>query len=170
MQMLDNPEFLPKDSAFNFWNPILRLWVYPSFEPYKVWIFYEANYRTIKLTDIFIRQVVWDRESDYERLLNPLEGLKRGFNTQPKIESKSLKVKAKVFEELFTSLQKIDFPAFANYNNSFGIDGVRCGIEAIESTHKTSIAWWSSYPDEWKDIIEWFENTKNFLKRTFAEH
>ncbi len=170
MQILDNPELLPKDSAFNFWNPILRLWVYPSFETYKVWVFYEANYQTIKLTDISIREITWDRLADLERLMNPLEGLKKGFDTKPQIESKSVKIEAESFKDIFNSLQNIDFPAFANYKRNIGVDGVYYGIETIDFTHNTTVSWWSVYPKEWEKLIEWFEKVTNFLEETFAEH
>lgn len=146
--LLQNSGLLPKDAILKFYNPILRLWIYPSFSPYKVWIFYEPDFRTIQPENLIVRQIIWERDADGQRLNNPLEGLEKGFHTEPKLEIESTEIKKEIFTKIFSELQQIHFPAFANYRKSVGIDGIRYGIETFDFTHKTNISWWSIYPEE----------------------
>ncbi len=169
MKMLENPYLLPKEAILKFYNPVLRLWVYPSFEPYKVWIFSEPNFKTIRLENLKIICAVWDRNEDFLRLDDPLEGLKKGFHTEPKIEVRSIEITKEVFERIFSELKVIRFPAFANYRKSVGIDGVRYGIETFDFTHRTNISWWSVYPEEWQNLVEWFEKTTAYLENEFSK-
>ncbi len=169
LQMLENPHLLPKDTILKFYQPILRLWIYPSFEPYKIWIFYEPDFRTIQPENLIVSQVVWDRNDDGQRLNNPLKGLKEGFHTEPTFEIKSIEITKETFNRIFNELQQIQFPAFANYRKSVGIDGVSYGIETFDFTHRTSISWWSAYPKEWQNLIDWFEKTTEFLESQFTK-
>ncbi len=168
-QMLENPSFLSKDTILKFCQPILRLWIYPSFEPHKMWIFYEPDFRTIQPKTLIVRQVVWDRNDDGQRLNDPLKGLKEGFHTEPTFEIKSIEITKENFNKMFDELQNIQFPAFANYKKSIGIDGVRCGIETYDFTHHTNIYWWSVYPKEWQNLVNWFNEAKHFLEIEFSE-
>jgi hypothetical protein len=168
MQMLEKPRLLPKDAILKFYEPILRLWIYPSFSPYKVWIFYEPNFRTIALSNLIIREITWDRGKDYERLTNPLTGLKKGFDTEPRFEFKSFEIEKETFDRFFSELKQIEFSAFANYK-MIGIDGVTSGIETIGFICNTRISWWSNYPKEWKNLVGWFENTTDFLQGEFSK-
>jgi hypothetical protein len=169
VQMLDNFDLLPKESILKFYRPTLRLWIYPSFDFYKVWNFCEPNFKTTQPKNLKIVRASWNQNEDYQRLSDPIEGLKKGFETTPKIEVESIDFERESFEQLLSDLQKISFSAFANYKNSIGIDGVRHGIETFDFTHKTSISWWSIYPKEWQDLVEWFEKTINYLETEFAK-
>ena len=71
---------LAKEAILKFYKPILRLWIYPSFESYIVWIFNEPDFRMIQPKNLIIRQIIWDRNADAQRLNNPLEGLKKGLS------------------------------------------------------------------------------------------
>jgi hypothetical protein len=79
-KLLNNPFLLPKEAILKFYKPILRLWIYPSFESYIVWIFNEPDFRMIQPKNLIIRQIIWDRNADAQRLNNPLEGLKKGLS------------------------------------------------------------------------------------------
>lgn len=164
VKLLNNPYLLPKDAILKFYQPILRLWIYPSFSPCKVWIFNEPNFRTIKPKTLIVRQVRWDGNADYERLNNPLEGLKKGFHTEPKLEIESIEITKEVFGKIFSELQQIQFPAFANYRKSVGIDGIRYGVETFDFTDRMNISWWSVYPEEWQNLVDWFEKTTDYLQ------
>ncbi|HEY8563547.1 MAG TPA: hypothetical protein VIL74_24425 [Pyrinomonadaceae bacterium] len=166
---LSNLDLLPKGVILKFYAPVLRLWTYPSFEPYKVWIFSEARFQTIRVRNLKIIRAVWDQNEDYRRLCFPLEGLKKGFHTDPSIVVQSIERTPEVFDRIFAELKRIQFPAFANYEKSIGIDGVRYGIETFDFTHQTNISWWSVYPEEWQDLVDWFEKTVDFLETEFSK-
>lgn len=166
-EILDNPDLLPKDALLKFYQPLLRLWIYPSFAPNKAWLFYKPNFRTINSKIFIVREVTWDGNADYKRLANPLEGLKRGFHSEPEIAIKSIEIEQQIFEEIFSDLKTIQFPAFASYG-SFGIDGTSYGIETFDFTGNTRISWWSHYPTEWQNLIEWFQKTTRYLEQSFS--
>ena len=106
-RMLENPWLLPRDAILKFYRPILRLWIYPSFSPYKVWIFCKPDFRKINPMTFIIREVTWDRNADAQRLNNPLEGLKKGFHTEPEIELKSIEIEKEMFDKIFSELKQI---------------------------------------------------------------
>lgn len=167
LKMLANIHLLPKDAILRFYRPVLRLWIYPSFEPHQVWFFSEPDFKTINPKTFRIIKAVWDRNEDYKRLSNPFKGLREGFGSEPKIEVSSIEIEREFFENLFNDLQTIPFPAFANYRKSIGIDGVRSGIETFDFTHRTTISWWSIYPTEWQKIVDWFEKTVDSIEKKF---
>lgn len=169
MRMLENPSLLPKEDAIlKFYEPILRLWTYPSFSPYKVWVFCEPNFRTINPSDLIIRKVIWDRHTDLDRLANPLEGLKKGFDTEPRLVIRSTKVEREIYENLYSKLNEIKFSAFAS-EGTFGVDGESYGIESFCFSNSTRVSWWSVYSDEWQNLVEWFRKTTEFLENKFSD-
>lgn len=168
-KLLENPYLLPKEAILKFYSPVLRLWTYPSFEPYKVWIFSEPDFRTIRPKNLKIIRAFWDRNEDYRRLSHPLEGLKKGFHSEPEIEVRSIEITKEVFEQIFCELKQIRFPAFSNYRRIMGTDGVQSGIETFDLTHRTTVSWWSVYPEEWEGLIDWFEKTIAFLECEFSK-
>jgi hypothetical protein len=95
--------------------------------------------------------------------------LKEGFHTEPKLEIKAIEITKETFNKIFNDLQQIQFPAFANYGKSVGIDGIRYGIETFDFTHRTNISWWSYYPEEWQSLVDWFENMTKFLEEEFSK-
>lgn len=169
LSLLENPNLLAKDAVLKFYEPILRLWIYPSFSPYKVWVFGEPDFQTKKAKNLIIREVIWDRNTDFKRLANPLEGLKKGFDAEPNFEIKSVEIQKEAFDKIFSELEQIRFPAFAGYKKTIGIDGIRYGIETFETTHRTNVSWWSVYPEEWQNLVEWFEKITGFLQAKFSE-
>lgn len=169
LKMLATLDLLPKEAVLKFYQPILRLWIYPSFEPYRVWHFCKPDFKTINPKKIRIIKAVWNRNEDSRRLGDPLKGLKEGFELEPRIEVSSIEIEMEFFETIFDELKQIQFPAFANYRNSIGIDGVRSGIETFDFTHRTTISWWSVYPTEWQKIVDWFEKVRKFLEEKFNQ-
>lgn len=95
--------------------------------------------------------------------------MKKGVHTEPEIEIRSIEIEKEIFDKFFSELKQIEFPAFANYRKSIGIDGIRCGIETFDTTHSTNISWWSVYPKEWQNLVEWFEKTTGFLQAKFSQ-
>jgi hypothetical protein len=101
-------------------------------------------------------------------LANPLEGLKKGFDTEPRLEIKSTKIEREIYENLHSKLKEIKFSAFAS-EGTFGIDGEIYGIESFRFSNNTRVSWWSVYPDEWQNLVEWFEKTTEFLESKFSD-
>lgn len=167
-RIFENPRLLPKDDATKLFTPILHLWISPTFTPEKHWIFYKPQSQLNPLPKPIIRQLIWERQADFERLNNPLVGLKEGFQTAPTFEIKTVEIEQKNFENLHQQLAEIRFPAFVK-DEFLGLDGERFGVETLGSYHSAKVFWWSSYPPEWKELVEWYEKIRKFLEEKFDD-
>jgi hypothetical protein len=164
--MLDNPRFLPKDFATKHFNPILHLWISPTFAPDKHWVFYKPIQHLNPLPKPIIRQIIWQKQNDYERLHKPLTGLKEGFHIEPSLQINSIEIEQKMLQTWLENLSKINFPAFS-IDEHLGLDGERFGIETFGFFNSAKITWWSSYPEEWQEIVTWYEKVRKFLEEKF---
>ena len=63
LQMLKSPRLLPKDEVTKNFNPILHLWIDPSFKPQKHWFFYKPNIQLNPQPKPFVRELFWDRQN-----------------------------------------------------------------------------------------------------------
>lgn len=81
--LIEHPDLLPKGEHLRGFVPRFRLWRYPAFESYQLWIVYQKSD-----LQAVARKVMWDRIADMTRLSNPLEGLKKGFHTNPNLNIK----------------------------------------------------------------------------------
>ncbi len=167
-QMLADPRLLPKDETTKHFAPVLHLWISPTFTPEKHWVFYKPQPQINPLPKPFVRQMVWQRQTDFKRLNDPLTGLKEGFHAEPTFETKTVGIEPEIFNNLHDRLSEIRFPAFAK-DEILGLDGERFGIETLGFYHQTKVSWWSAYPKEWQELVSWFEKTEAFLKAEFSK-
>jgi hypothetical protein len=166
LQMLENPQFLPKDETTRHFAPTLHLWISPTFTPDKHWIFYKPRPQINPPPNPFVRQMIWQRQSDFQRLNDPLVGLREGFHIEPTFETKTVEIEREMPKNLHRQLSEISFPAFAN-EEILGLDGEKFGIEIIGFYHQARVSWWSVYPKEWQKLVDWFEKTQEFLEKSF---
>lgn len=168
-QMLENPRLLPTDRKNKQFNPTLHLWISPSFTPAKHWIFYKPQLQINPQPKPVVREIVWERIKDYERLHNPLVGLKEGFHTEPTFNIKTIEVEKEFFDKLHNDLAKIQITPFIK-NEILGLDGEHFGVETLGSYHSAKITWWSSFPEEWRELVDWYEKVRKFLEENFSEN
>ena len=168
LQMLENPRLLPLDEITKHFDPILHLWIAPSFTPRKQWVFYKPHINLNPQPQPLVRELFWNRQKDYSRLCNPLVGLKEGFDKEPRMQFRSHEINQNVLENLLETLAKITLPVFVR-DDSLCLDGVRFGIETFGFFNSAKIVWWSSYPEEWQDLVNWFEKTTKYLETEFSK-
>ena len=165
-QMLGNLHLLPKDETTKNFAPTLHLWITPTFTPEKHWVFYKPRPQINPQPNPFVRQLIWQKQSDYKRLNNPLTGLQEGFHADPTFETKTVEIEKEMLDALHQQLSEIRFPAFAR-DKILGLDGERCGIEILGFYHQARVSWWSVYPDDWQELVRWFEKIQTFLEEKF---
>lgn len=168
-QMLDNPRFLPKDETTRKFIPTLHLWLNPTFTPEKHWIFYKPQPQINPQPKPIVQQIIWEKVKDYQRLNNPLIGLKEGFHTEPTFNIKTITVEKEMFDKFHSDLAKIEIPPFVKYE-ILGLDGEHFGVETLGLYHNAKITWWSSYPKEWQELVNWYEKVRKFLEEKFNDH
>ena len=165
-QMLENPQLLPKDETTRNFTPTLHLWITPTFTPEKHWVFYKPRPQINPPPKPFVRQMIWRKESDFQRLNDSLTGLQEGFHAEPTFETKTALIEKEMFETLHQQLSEIRFPAFAR-DEIRGLDGESCGVEILGFYHQARVSWWSVYPDDWQELVRWFEKIQEFLEENF---
>lgn len=168
LRMLENPQLLPNDETTKHFTATLHLWSAPTFTPDRHWFFYKPQTQLNPQPKPFVRQMIWQKDIDFQRLNDSLIGLREGFYTEPTFEMKKVEIENELFENLHKQLSEISFPAFAEDEN-LGRDGKKFGIETLGFYHRARVSWWSVYPKEWQNIVEWFEKTKNYLEKEFSK-
>lgn len=169
MQMLDNPRLLPKELQIRQFNQTLHLWISPTFTPEKHWVFYTPQPRLNPQPKPIVRQIIWQKEKDYQRLNNPLIGLKEGFHTEPTFEIKTIEIEKEDFDKIHHELAKIAVTPFIK-DEILGLDGEHFGVETLGFYHNAKITWWSSFPNEWEELVDWYEKVRKFLEEKFNEN
>jgi hypothetical protein len=167
-QMLENPRLLPKDETNKLFIPILHLWISPTFTNEKHWVFYKPQTQINPPPKPFVQQLIWRKDADFQRLNNPLIGLQEGFHIEPTFEIKTVEIENEIYQKFYESLAKIELPAFIK-EEVFGLDGENFGIETLGFYHNAKITWWSAFPKEWQNLVEWFEKIRKFLEENFND-
>lgn len=168
LQMLENPRLLPKDETIKHFIPILHLWIAPTFTPHKHWVFCKARPQVNPQPKPIVRQLIWQRNADFQRLNNPLIGLQEGFHIEPTFEIRTIEIDNEKLKNLHEDLTQVQFSAFIKDEN-LGLDGEHFGVETLDFYHNAKVSWWSSYPEEWKELVNWFEKIRKFLEEEFGE-
>lgn len=167
-QMIDNPSFFPKDETTKQFLPTLHLWISSSFTPDKHWIFYNPRLQLNPQPKPRVKQLIWQKQEDFNRLNNPLIGLQEGFHTEPAFEIKTIEIDKEIFDKLHTNLAKIKVLPFVK-DEILGLDGEHFGVETLGSYHNAKITWWTFYPQEWKELVEWYKKVRQFLEKEFYD-
>lgn len=168
LRMLENPRLLSDDAATKHFLPVLHLWVAPGFTPSIHWVIYNPRLQIDPQPKPLIKQIIWDRQADFKRLYDPMTGLKEGFHTEPTFVTQIAEIEKDQLNDISAELANISITPFVR-DETLGLDGEHFGVETLGSYHATKIFWWSSYPEDWKELVDWFEKTRHFLQKKFNE-
>jgi hypothetical protein len=116
----------------------LRVWRYPSFEPYCSWSVVESNEAQ------FIRRIVWDQS--------------RTSLVEPATYGCEAPLEPQTFGLLMSELHALELSPFRP-DARFGIDGTSYGIEAEAYSVSTRLVWWEAAPDGWASLQVWYERS-----------
>ncbi|HEV7891947.1 MAG TPA: hypothetical protein VGP08_14985 [Pyrinomonadaceae bacterium] len=141
-------------------RPLLRLWHYPSFSHFSSWLVCLPHARRDERPVVV--ESVWDRQFDTKRLLEPLEGLKHGFSTEPTISNRRGELPAEELRARVASLRRIAVPPFLE-DDMIPLDGDTFGVETYASKAAARLVWWSERQEEWGPLVSWAEAMRSFL-------
>jgi hypothetical protein len=134
MQLLESPASYPGLAERPNARILVRLWRYPSFEPYSSWALIESK------SQVFLRRVTWDKS--------------QWLFTTPDTFGSEVLIEAPAYEGLLSRLREIQLPPFINLA-SLGIDGITYGIEINLFGLSTRLSWWNTPPPEWAALGTW---------------
>lgn len=167
-QMLETPRLLPKDLQVKHFDQTLHLWISPTFTPEKHWIFYTPQPQLNPLPKPVVQQIIWRRDTDFQRMMNAETDLQDAFQIEPTFEIKTVELERKFYREIRTELSKIQIPPFIEEEMD-GRDGEIFGVETLDLFYGGRIIWWSECPHSWKELADWSENVREFLEKSFNE-
>src|SRR5262245_5781501 len=139
--------------------PEIRLWHYPAFSAHKSWTIFKSRSQN---SQSVVREVTWDFLADSVRLTDPLIGLKQGFHTNPSISVRDGKLLNN--DELSILIEKgrrLNIQLI-KIGRRLGLDGEFSGVESY-GFDRMRLEWWCEGPEEWRSLIDWVVNLRNFL-------
>ncbi len=144
--------------------PMLRLWHSPSFLANKSWCIYKpggvgrARYNSAAL------ETYWDSPSDGKRMMNPLEGLKSGFNPEPTLTMRFAPFELGKHSALLNRRIAVSLALTAKRDWA-SADGEVWGFENFDHFEGLRLQWWGGGPQDWQPLIKAFHD----LLRTVQE-
>lgn len=115
---------------------LLRVWRYPSFQPYASWALIQAR------KDVLVRRVTWDQR-------HPLADTPVTFGCEAVVETA-------LHEALTSALRDIRLPPFVSATTA-GIDGTTYGVDFGGYMRSARLSWWEQPPAEWAELGAWHE-------------
>ncbi len=165
LYLLENVEQLAPREPIRGLHPVLRLWVYPSYESYTAWtIFRTIPNAAPELT--IVRLSAWDRPFDSRRLREPLEGAKNGFSTEPTFEVRDAVLSPEDVAKLH--LERKFTISLTTARDVVGLDGTSSGLHTYGFLGGVRLSWWQNGPQEWRELITWSAEIRMFLTELFS--
>lgn len=137
--LLDCPETYPGLVERRGARRLLRLWRYPSFEPYCAWAVIEVR------SGLFLRRVVWD-----QRRKDPAP--------EPVTYGSEVVLRQERLAEALAELAAIRLAPFPTIR-TIGLDGTGYGVEQGDIFRSARLGWWDSHPEDWAPLHQWHERT-----------
>jgi hypothetical protein len=138
--LLDRPETYPGLAGRRGARRLLRLWRYPSFEPYCSWAVIEAR------SGLFLRRVVWDQRQE-----DP--------TPEPVTYGSEAVLRQEEFAEILAELAAISLAPFPTIR-TLGLDGTGYGVEQGDLFRSVRLEWWDlHHPQDWAPLHQWHERT-----------
>ncbi len=145
----------------------LRLWRYPRSGEYVSWSVI-LSVREFKSRRAVVREVAWDRLSDWKHRMGPLETLKRRQVLEPSIRCRDSEVNwndlapfLDVVGGLRSPMPPRD-PAAPSKEDAFGLEGSR-------SMAHIQLQWNGKGPRGWGDTVAWIGRLREVLIRSMRE-
>lgn len=136
----------------------LRLWRWPSFEPWETWVFVNRYDGRTGESRTIVRRLRWRNDLDGSRLQSPMEGLKLGFHATPTIEVEETELDRGDWARPRRELEGVGLATLA-LSKVVAIDGTRFGV-SIPNRLRLE---WTSTPDGWEHLVRWVDSTQAWL-------
>lgn len=160
LRVLEKPELFDDGLVRTELVRTIRVWHYPSFEPYISWHLFMPIPRGSTLPATVIK-AIWDQRGDRERFYNPLVGVKHEYKltSRPTIEMQTGSLDSAQVRMLVQEASLLTV-SLAVEEGGVTIDGSVFGVELNANGTKCEFEW--NNPERpWADLTK-------FVERVFA--
>jgi hypothetical protein len=148
-ELLENPYIYPGMIERSVPHKNVRVWVYPSFEPF-------VSFTISKFKkSYYARRTVWDHR-------------KQVLTEEPQTYCAEVEIQEEVMAELVSTLSEINMPPFEPAE-MLGIDGVTFGVTLEQFMSESTLQWWGCYPESWHELRVWHCKYLRKLDGLFSE-
>jgi hypothetical protein len=152
LEILRRPEAYPGLPALRRSDVVLRLTKFEGLGKYYVWAV--AGGADMRL----VRRVIWDRPTD-----------NRPGAMNPTTYGSDANVPADLLEQHLAALRSMVLSPFIPCAG-VGLDGVNFGVECGNYMLSAGLYWWSSPPEGWQPLAEWFGRSVEALEALLPSH
>lgn len=125
----------------------IRLWVYPSFEPFVSWTVFGSG------KEFFARRVIWDQR-------------KVVLTEEPQTFGAEVRIDESVIEEIQATLGRLELKPFIPVN-TLGIDGTAQGVEYGGHVPSAKLSWWGEPEQSWEPLANWLNKYIGLVNNLF---
>jgi len=165
--VLAHAEQCPPSEALRGMALQLRLWRYPRSGPHLSWslIVPAKEYRERRA---IVREVRWDRPSDWQAATAPLRALKRRDPIDPSVRLRDAEIG---WADLGPFLDAASRLLAKNLGKDPSLPSAEdgCGLEGFRSLAHIRLEWAGKGPRGWGATIAWFERFRKTLVRIMDE-
>ena len=155
-------EVEPRETIRHLWTQ-MRLWHYPSNGQYKSWTVSVSMPPDRDDARPMVREVVWDRPYDWQRLSDLPPRREGEFTDEPTLKVRDSYLPVKELKSLFERVIDLDI-RMIGVKEPFGLEGETFGLEGYGPLHGIRLEWWCEGPEEWRDLTTWAAEMRGFLK------
>ena len=164
LRLLEHAKEVEPRQVIRRYGSVLRLWHYPAFGPQRTWTILKPGRKAQENAGPLVREATWDRAADHERLFNPLEGLRNGFDSQPTIGLREARLPAAELRSLLEIAANLAVPVVLFPRpGDVRVDGEYFGLQTYEASSSVRLQWWCDGPTEWRHFTDWFGQVRSFL-------
>ncbi|MCS6852153.1 MAG: hypothetical protein NZ700_13405 [Gemmataceae bacterium] len=159
-RLLEHPkEIEPRDPIRRF-GSVLRLWQYPAHGPQRSWTILTPGKKTPPGAGPLVREVVWDRDQDLERLPR----FPAGGPCRPTIRVRDATLPDEELRQFLDRGAELAIPVVGCAERA-GLDGEFFGLETYDVSPHVRLQWWCEGPRAWRHFVDWVTSLRAFVQQ-----
>ena len=149
---------LKKAPVSGSYNVRFSYWRLPAFHNQTRLTLYIPHPRAKPDIEPFFTVSTWRRDTDLDKLRDPIERLRHPKLLKPTIEEINKQISKDKVDQITSSLSRIPLPSLLPNENTIGFDGTRYRFSFDQGYYSLDLQWWCDYPKAWKSTIDDINN------------
>jgi hypothetical protein len=164
---LKHPDETEPRGNLHRYSLFLRLWRYPSFEPWISWAIFEPGRYADDANALHVRQITWDQQCDLGRFADPMEWLRQGYRAPPTLRVADTAVSSELLKPYQDELARACIPLFPR-EDFITLDGEERGVETYGFAVSARVVWRPGRPRDTPPALLNLERLMDLLTELFG--